>query len=509
MSISQMSDVLRQLRTSALLRNTAGRTDGQMLEDFVKRHDEAALAALVHRHGPMVWGVCRRVLRHHHNAEDAFQATFLVFVRKAASIASRELLGNWLYGVAHQTALKARATRAKRNERERQVTPMPEPAVAERDVWRDLQPVLDQELSRLPDKYRGVIVLCDLEGKSRKEAARHLGVPEGTVAGRLARARTMLAKRLARQGVTLSGGALAALIANNVASAMPTPVLTSTIRAASLFAADQAAAGISVRVAALTEGVLKTMCNSNGKLALCAALAIGLITAGWGLYGTQAADPERNAIDVVAPAKGEPAKDEPAKEALDLPAGSPPTQVLASLADGKLVIKMKVPVVRAVPGGVNGFPVPVAPGGGAGGGGAPGGAPGNLVWEVRPMTFDLEDVEVLDTQAKKLAPKDVMMMLKTETLALAAFSFQPVDPLHLRLFKPGTMTFVLPMPRVAPGGPGVVPPPIVVPPAIVPPAVPPRVLPAPGGAPGAPGGNFPGGGGAAPADPLAPGLPGR
>ena len=92
------------------------------------------------------------------------------------------MVGNWLYGVAHQTALKARATRAKRQTRERQVVDMPEPAVTEQDLWRDLQPVLDQELSRLPDKYRVAIVLCDLEGKTRKEAARQLGCPEGTLA---------------------------------------------------------------------------------------------------------------------------------------------------------------------------------------------------------------------------------------------------------------------------------------------------------------------------------------
>src|SRR6516164_2667067 len=112
MANNQMSEVLQHLRQAALLRDGAGLTDGQLLEDYICRRDEAALAALVRRHGPMVWGVCRRVLYHFHDAEDAFQATFLVLVRKAASIASRELIGNWLYGVAHQTALKAKATAA-------------------------------------------------------------------------------------------------------------------------------------------------------------------------------------------------------------------------------------------------------------------------------------------------------------------------------------------------------------------------------------------------------------
>src|SRR5207249_6723472 len=133
----------------------------------------------------------------------------------------REMVANWLYGVAHQTALKAKATAARRKERERQVTEMPEPAVVEKDPWRDLQPFLDEELSRLPDKYRAILVLCDLESKTRKEAARQLRVPEGTVAGRLARARTMLARRLARHGLAVSGGALAAVVSEQAAACVP------------------------------------------------------------------------------------------------------------------------------------------------------------------------------------------------------------------------------------------------------------------------------------------------
>jgi RNA polymerase sigma factor (sigma-70 family) len=161
MATSQMSGFIQHLRRAVLLRDGAGQTDGQLLEDYISRHDEAALAVLVHRHGPMVWGVCRRVLANHHDAEDAFQATFLVLVRRAASIASRELLANWLYGVAYQTAVKARATVAKRKVRERHVSEMPEPAVRKQDNWNDVQPLLDQELNHLPDSYRVVVVLCD------------------------------------------------------------------------------------------------------------------------------------------------------------------------------------------------------------------------------------------------------------------------------------------------------------------------------------------------------------
>src|SRR5215472_15086507 len=154
MATSQTSEVLQHLRRAVLLRDRTPLPDGQLLEGYINRRDEAALAALVRRHGPMVWGVCRRVLANYHDAEDAFQATFLVLVRRAASIASRELLANWLYGVAHQTALKARATSAKRCARERQVMEMAEPAIAAQgDLWPDLQPLLDEELSRLADKF--------------------------------------------------------------------------------------------------------------------------------------------------------------------------------------------------------------------------------------------------------------------------------------------------------------------------------------------------------------------
>jgi len=227
MATSQTSGVIQHLRRSVLLQDGAGLTDGQLLEDYVSRREQAALEALVRRHAPMVWGVCRRVLGNRHDTEDAFQATFLILVRKAASIASPRLLANWLYGVAHQTALKARATAAKRRARERQVTQMPQPAATEPDLWNDLQRLLDQELTRLPDKYRAAIVLCDLEGKTRKEAARHLGVPEGTLAARVARGRVMLAKRLARHGLAVSGGALGTMLAQKVASAcVPTSVVS-------------------------------------------------------------------------------------------------------------------------------------------------------------------------------------------------------------------------------------------------------------------------------------------
>jgi RNA polymerase sigma factor (sigma-70 family) len=254
-------------------------TDGQLLECFLTRRDEAAFEALVRRHGPMVLGVCRRVLRNHHDAEDAFQATFLVLARKAASIGQRELVGNWLYGAAYRAALEAKA--ARRRIRERQVSSMPEPeAVAEAPDGSDLRPVLDQELSRLPDKYRVPVVLCDLQGRTRGDVARQLGIPAGTLSGRLTTARRLLARRLARHGFTVAGGALAAALSPGVAAAcVPAPLVLTTVKAATL-SAGQTAGLISAQVVALTEGVLKTMLRTKLKSAMAVFLTVGILASG-------------------------------------------------------------------------------------------------------------------------------------------------------------------------------------------------------------------------------------
>jgi RNA polymerase sigma factor (sigma-70 family) len=286
-----MNDVITHLRTLMGEGDGTRPTDGQLLESFVSRRDPAALETLVRRHGPMVWGVCRRVLANYQDAEDAFQATFLVLVRKAASITSRELVANWIYAVATQTALKARATAAKRWTRERQVTEMPEPVAAEQAPWPDLRPLMDQELSRLPDKYRAVIVLCDLEGKTRKEAAQQLGVPEGTIASRMATGRTMLAKRLARHGLAVSGGMLAGLTENVAPAGVPASVVSSTINAANLLAAGETGGVISVKVIALTEGVINAMMITKVKKMGALFLILGVAVLGGGLFilQTQAA----------------------------------------------------------------------------------------------------------------------------------------------------------------------------------------------------------------------------
>ena len=185
------------------------RSDGQLLRDYVARREQTAFSALVRRHGPMVLSVARRVLRHRQDADDAFQATFLVLARKAAALGHREIIGNWLYGVAYNTALKARAAAAVRIAKEKTVA---KSAIAAPQADRETLDILDHELNLLPANYRAPIVLCDLEGKTYKEVADQLRCPEGTVAGRLTRGRALLAKRLTRRGVTLGAAVLTAAV---------------------------------------------------------------------------------------------------------------------------------------------------------------------------------------------------------------------------------------------------------------------------------------------------------
>jgi RNA polymerase sigma factor (sigma-70 family) len=287
MPTSSLNRVIQHLRAD-LRPDGSEMTDAELLARFLRSGDEDALAPLVRRHARMVWGVCRRLLSHH-DAEDAFQATFLVLVRKVAEV-PRQAVANWLYGVARQTAVRVRATAAKRDRRETKVVTMPETTVAlVRDA--ELPAVLDEEVSRLPDHYREVVLLCDLEGLTRKQAARQLGVPEGSVASRLARARVMLAKRLTRRGVVLSGASVAAVLSAGSASASAPPALVaSTIKAARLLATGKAAGVVSAKVAALTEGMVKAMFVTKLKSVLGLALVIATLVGAAGLiYQTHAA----------------------------------------------------------------------------------------------------------------------------------------------------------------------------------------------------------------------------
>jgi RNA polymerase sigma factor (sigma-70 family) len=288
----QSNRVVRYLRGLALGQGCAALTDGQLLEHFLGHRDDASFEALLRRHGPMVLGVCRRVLRNEADAADAFQATFLVLVRKAAAIVPRGMVGNWLYGVAHNTARKAKAMNSKRRAREREAGRRPRPEPPPED-WQKLQAVLDDELSRLPEKYRAPIVLCELEGKPIKEAARQLGWAQGTLAGRLSRGRNLLAKRVARHGLTLAGGAVAALAGGSASAGVPGPLVDSTVHAAAAFAAGQAAVAgaVPAQVAVLTEGVLKGMLLTKMKIATAVLLVAAALGTGAGefAYRSQAA----------------------------------------------------------------------------------------------------------------------------------------------------------------------------------------------------------------------------
>ncbi len=259
MADSTLTEFLHRLRWILRVPDETDQTDAALLQRFLDKRDEIAFAALVQRHGPMVLSVCRHVAQNAADAEDAFQATFLVLVRRAASIRKPHLLGSWLYGVAYRVAARARSQAARRRARElREVEMIVANPCQEGAEW---SPVLHQELNRLPEKYRVPLVLCYLQGKTNQEAAALLACPVGTVKGRLTRARELLRKRLTRQGVVLSTATLAAILTFSASSAaVPVAVIETTVRAAMLVAAGHlATAGVSVPVAALAKGVLQSM----------------------------------------------------------------------------------------------------------------------------------------------------------------------------------------------------------------------------------------------------------
>jgi RNA polymerase sigma-70 factor (ECF subfamily) len=296
MAGEQGHPVFRFLHRFAAPDRAGGAPDGELLARFAARQDEAAFAALLRRHGPTVLGVCRRVLHDAHDVDDAFQATFLVLVSRAASLGWPELLGHWLYGVAYRVARRARADAARRRARESRVRAVAAVDPADEAARRDLRRVLDDELSRLPEKYRVPVVLCYLEGRTQEEAARRLGCPRKTVTTRLARACERLKARLTRRGVALPAGAAAAVLVEAVeAPAVPPALAGATLKAATLFAAGQAAAAgvASARVAALTKEVLKAMWITRLKTAGVLLLAACVFGTAVGVYSfrTQAADP--------------------------------------------------------------------------------------------------------------------------------------------------------------------------------------------------------------------------
>ncbi len=293
MTDEDRSPVLRYLHRVVRPAPTDGSPDAQLLERFVNHRDEAAFEILVRRHGAMVLGVCRRVLRHAQDAEDAFQATFLVLVHKARSIGQHQAVGSWLYRVAYRVALRAKIKADKRAARLLTAGEVPAAEWTPELVWADLRRVLDEEVARLPEKYRAPFVLCYLQGKTNAEAAEELGWPKGTVLSRLAWARSRLRTRLTRRGLALSAGALGAVLTSARAEAVVSAELVdATVEAVRLVASGAPTAGvISGQVVTLTKGVLHMMLWSKVKIALGCLLAVGVLVIGgvrgWPLPGGQ------------------------------------------------------------------------------------------------------------------------------------------------------------------------------------------------------------------------------
>jgi RNA polymerase sigma factor (sigma-70 family) len=352
MMAGHLDDVMRHLRRLAGQPPGGGAADAHLLARYSGAREEEAFRALLQRHGPMVLGVCRRLLRDPHAAEDAFQATFLVLLRRAASIARPELLGNWLYGVAYRVATRARQQAGRRGLRE---APLPAevPAPPDEDpAWRDLRPLLDAEIARLQEPYRQPVVLCYVEGRTCEEAGLLLGCPAGTVKSRLSRARELLRRRLARHGLGLGATLAAALAPERLCAALPAELAARTGRAALELAAGRTLGdgGFSAGAAALAKGVLHAMKTTRLKLAAALALLVGVLGVGAGLALHRAwagKEAERGAPTPAAPAQPRP---EPAARAQE-PEDPLPLGAVARLGSARLRHEGAVRALAFAPGG--------------------------------------------------------------------------------------------------------------------------------------------------------------
>jgi RNA polymerase sigma factor (sigma-70 family) len=283
--------VLSDLQTLLDAGVVGGSTDAQLLERVASRGEggDAAFAVLVARYGPMVHRVCRRILSHSQDAEDAFQATFLVLSLKAGRLQRPDLLANWLYGVAFRVAAKAKANDIRRRVHEQRRMAMTPEAVSP-EGRSELLEALDEEIHQLPSKYRVPVVLCYLKGMSRDEAARHLGCPVGTIESWLSRARARLRSRLARRGVALPAGLLAMLLIREseaASIALPRACVDAAVSIAirSQGARVMVAWMVPAPIMALTRGVVGHMLVN--KIKIVVAMALMGLCAGAGVFATR------------------------------------------------------------------------------------------------------------------------------------------------------------------------------------------------------------------------------
>jgi RNA polymerase sigma factor (sigma-70 family) len=344
MAQPQLRRILAHLRRWAGEQETQQMQDQHLLQRFASQRDEAAFAALMERHGPMVLHVCRRMLVDPNAAADAFQATFVLLVRKAGSISKRELLPSWLYGVAYRIAKRAQVERAKRLDREARVEPRQVTDAFTEITRRELSTILDDELSRLPDRYRAPFLLCFVEGQTRDQAAQQLGCSFRTLQRRLDQGRRLLRQRLTRRGVTLSATLLAGSLAQRARAAVPAALAAATRQAGMAVTGENAAitGTISESVAALAEHGLQALTLSRVKLGMLLVLALAALASGAGLLVNRSApaDPPQVVRDLAEPPRPDrpasPRPDEEPRPGVDRYGDPLPEQALARLGTVRL-----------------------------------------------------------------------------------------------------------------------------------------------------------------------------
>lgn len=447
-------DLTRQM-IAAVLRHGSRDvpTDRDLLARFVSDRCEDAFAELVRRHATVVLSVCRRVTGHQQDAEDAFQAAFMVLARRASQIAKPELLGNWLYGVAYRTALEARNAR-RRVKEQHPVSAMPEPACpVPPDDTADLRAAIDEELSKLPEKYRAAVVLCDLEGLCRKDAAGRLRVPEGTLSSRLAHARKVLAGKLSRRGITASAAAVSTTLSRDASAVtIPNQLVLLTARAATrgLGGGFVPTDLISSRVSTLTEGVMKAMIATRLKMmtgaGMVAMTLLGLGSAA--VIGQNAPSQTAKAAKVALvvdledpalepPAKPEKEKPRPAEKFAargiddeNVPYATVPGQAVVRFEENKLIVRQRTRSVVGTRIDVTGGTAVTA-------------------YEIRSMitgkSVDPADIAVFDMKGNRVTDKVWKEKLKTDQHVLLANEGKLPHPRELTLFKDDSLLIVLPV----------------------------------------------------------------